>query len=52
MDKSGANKLCMVAPNTCRSSVQILLRVTLLVTAVLEGLLEFWNPCFLLVLPT
>ena len=52
MDKSGAYKFCMVALNTCRSSVQTLLRVTLLVTTVLEGFLEFWNPCFLLLLHT
>lgn len=40
-----ATKFCMVAPNTCGSSVWNLLHVTQLASRILRWLLEFWKFC-------
>ena len=38
-------EFCTVAPNVCRSAIQNLLRVTLLVHGILRLLLDLWKLC-------
>jgi hypothetical protein len=45
MHSSRATKFCTMGPNTCRSSIQNLLLVTLLTSGILRLCIDFWQIC-------